>query len=185
MAYIGLRKPYVAKYDKALKTYSNGFKYSHAVSMNVNPNYVEASLYGDDVQTEYDKEFVNAAVSLGTTSTPIQATSTMFGHTVNGNNVKYKTTDEPNYVGLGVVVPEKVDGAKKYVGFVVKCAKFADSAESFTTKGDQLQFNTPTIDGIAIAADDEGNWKETETFDTEAAAEQFVANYLNCEIPSM
>jgi len=185
MAFLGYRKLYVAKYDRASKTYSMGFKYSHAVSCNINPNYAEASLYGDDVQVEYDKEFVNATISLGTTSTPIQAASTMFGHTVEGNNVKYKTTDEANYVGVGMMAPEKVDGVKRYVALIVKCAKFSDSADSFTTKGDQLQFNTPTIDGSAISADDEGNWKETETFDTEAEAEEFVCNYLGIDVPSM
>lgn len=185
MAFVGFRKPYVAQYDREEKTYSNGFKYSHGVSCNISPNYTEASLYGDDVQTEYEKEFVNAAISLGTTHTPIQAANTMFGHTVEGKNVKFKSTDEANYVGVGVIAPEKVDGKKQYLALIVKCAKFTDPADSFTTKGDQLQFNTPTIDGLAIPADDEGNWKETEAFDTESEADTFICNYLNIEIPSM
>lgn len=184
MAFIGLRKPYVAKYNRATKTYSDGFRYSHAVSMNVTPNYAEASLYGDDVQTEYEKEFVNAAVSLGTTHTPIQAADTMFGHTVNGNKVTYKTTDEANYVGVGTIAPEKIDGVKKYVALIIKCAKFTDPTDDFATKGDQIQFKTPTINGSAIAADNDGNWKETQVFDTEAEAETYVAGYLNVEIPS-
>lgn len=184
MAFIGLRKPYVAKYNKAQKTYSDGFRYAHAISVNITPNYTEASLYGDDVQTEYDKEFVNAAVSFGSTHTPIDAASTMFGHTVDGDNVKYKTTDEANYVGLGFIAPEKIDGEKKFVGLVVLCAKFTDPGDDFATKGDQIQYKTPTIDGLAVAADDEGNWKETEKFDTEAEAAAFVCNKLNIEIPS-
>ena len=187
MAFIGLRKPYVAKYDKATKTYSLGFKYAHAVSFNITPNYAEASLYGDDMQVEYEKSFTNAAISLGTTSTPIQAASTMFGHTVDtaNNKVTYKATDDANYVGVGVIAPEKVDGANKFVALIILCAKFADSAESFTTKGDQLQFTTPTIEGQAVAADDDGNWKETQIFDTEAEAEAYVKNFLNIETPSI
>ena len=100
MAYVGLRKPYVAKHNRVSDTYSDGFKYSHAVSMNITPNYAEASLYGDDVQVEYEKKFVNATVSLGTTSTPIQAASTMFGHTVDlaTNKVTFNAKDEANYV---------------------------------------------------------------------------------------
>lgn len=184
MAYIGLRKPFVAKYDRDTKQYSDGFKYAHAINVNIKPNYTEASLYGDDVQTEYDKEFVNANVSFGSTHTPINAASTMFGHTVSNNNVKYKTTDEANYVGLGFVAPEKIDGTKKYVALVLLCAKFTDPGDDFTTKNDQIQYNTPTIDGLAIAADDEGNWKETETFDTEAEAVAFICGKLNIETPS-
>lgn len=187
MAYVGLRKPYVAKYDRATKTYSNGFKYSHAVSFNINPNYAEASLYGDDMQVEYEKAFTNAGITLGTTSTPIDAAEVMFGHTIDRdlNKVIFKATDEANYVGVGIIAPEKVDGANKYVALLILSAKFADSAESFTTKGDQLQFNTPSIEGSAVAADDDGNWKITEVFDTEAAAEAFIKNYLNIEDPAV
>lgn len=184
MAYIGLRKPYVSKFNRETKVYSDGFRYADAISVNITPNYTEASLYGDDVQTEYDKEFINAAVSFGSTHTPIEAASTMFGHTVNGNNVKYKTTDEANYVGLGFTAPEKIDGVKKYVALVLLCAKFTDPGDDFATKGNQIEYKTPTINGLAIAADDAGNWKETETFDTEAAAEAFVCNKLNIELPS-
>ncbi len=185
MAYVGLRKPYVAKYDRATKTYSNGFKYSHAVSFNINPNYAEASLYGDDMQVEYEKAFTNAGITLGTTSTPIDAAEVMFGHTVDRslNKVIFKATDESNYVGLGIIAPEKVDGANKFVAFIILSAKFADSAESFTTKGDQLQFNTPSIEGSAVAANDDGEWKITEVFNTEAEAEAFVKNYLNIADP--
>ncbi len=178
MAFIGLRKPYVAQYDRATKTYSNGFKYSHAVSMNITPNYAEASLFGDDVQVEYEKSFTNAAITFGSTSTPIDAASVMFGHTVSEGQVTYKATDEANYVGVGVMAPEKVDGVNKFVALILVCAKFADSAETFATKADSLTFNTPTIEGSAIA-DDDGVWKITKTFDTEAAAEAFIKTTLN------
>ena len=158
MANVGLRKPYVAKYDRQAKTYSDGFRYSHAVSMGITPNYAEASLYGDDVQVEYEKDFVNAAITLGTTSTPLQAA---------------------NYVGVGITGVEKVDGVTQYIALIILCAKFADSAESYSTKGDQLQFNTPSIEGTAISADDDGNWKQTKIFDTAEAADAYVRDFLN------
>ena len=179
MANVGLRKPYVAKYDRQTKRYSDGFRYSHAVSMGITPNYAEASLYGDDSQQEHEKQFTNAAVTLGTTSTPLQAASTMFGHTIEGKKVIYKTTDEANYVGIGITGVEKIDGKSQYVALIILCAKFTDSAENYQTKGDQIQFNTPSIEGAAIAADDEGNWKITKIFDTAEEADAFVRDYLN------
>ncbi|MBQ9567634.1 MAG: major tail protein [Lachnospiraceae bacterium] len=182
MAYVGLRKPYVAKYDRATKTYSKGFKYSHAVSLSITPNYAEASLYGDDMQVEYEKSFTNATISLGTTSTPIDAAEVMFGHTVDKelNKVVFKATDEPNYIGIGVIAPEKVDGASKFVALIIISAKFADSAESFSTKADSLTFNTPTIEGSAVAEDD-GRWKITQVFDTDEEATAFVKEFLNIQ----
>ncbi len=179
MAFIGLRKPYVAKYDRSTNAYSDGFRYSHAVSMNVTPNYSEASLYGDDEQVEYEKSFTNANIELGTTSTPIQAANVMFGHEVDlvNNKVIFKATDDPNYVGVGAVVPEKVDGVRKFIGVVFPCVKFSDSAESYNTKGDQLQFGTPTISGLGIP-DASGEWKITRTYDNESDAMLFVMGFL-------
>ena len=179
MAKIGLRKPIVAKYDRNTKSYSDGFQYSHAVSVNITPNYAEASLYGDDMQVEYEKTFNNAAVSLGTTSTPVKAAETVFGHTVNEDGeVLYNATDEPNYVGVGFISPEKVDGETKYSAAVITCVKFADSAENFTTKGDTLTFNTPTVEGVAIP-DEDGEWKRVKIFDTASEALAYVKNFLN------
>lgn len=183
MAYIGLRKPWVAKYNKSNKTYSDGFKYSHAVSVNVTPNYAEASLYGDDMQVEYEKSLTNATIQLGTTSTPIEAAKVIFGHEVNGQEVIYNATDEANYVGVGFVSVEKVDGDTKYVGAVITCSKFSDATENYTTKGEQLQFNTPTIEGKAIP-DEDGMWKKTKVFDAEADAESYVKGILNITEPT-
>ena len=187
MANVGLRKPYVAKYNRATKAYSDGFRYSHAVSMGITPNYAEASLYGDDTQVEYEKSFTNAQVTLGTTSTPLQAADTMFGHQVDFDQKKviYKATDEANYVGVGITGVEKVDGVPQYVALIILCAKFADSAENYTTKGDQIQFNTPSIEGAAISADDDGNWKVTKIFDTAEAADAFVREFLNIPDPAV
>ena len=180
MAFIGLRKPYFAKLNRTTNTYSDGFRFSHAVSMNVTPNYAEASLYGDDVQVEYEKSFTNANVSVGTTSTPLKAADTVFGHEVDYTTKKviYKATDEPNDVGVGVIAPEKVDGISQYVALIILCAKFADSAETYVTKGDSLSFNTPTIEGSASALDD-GRWKLTRIFDTELEAVNWVKDQLN------
>jgi len=180
MAFIGLRKPYFAKLNRSTNTYSDGFRFSHAVSMNVTPNYAEASLYGDDVQVEYEKSFTNANVSVGTTSTPLKAADVVFGHEVDyaSRKVIYKATDEPNDVGVGVIAPEKVDGISQYVAIIILCTKFADSAETYGTKGDSLSFNTPTIEGSASALDD-GRWKTTGIFDTEIEAVNWVKEQLN------
>jgi len=180
MAYIGLRKPFVAKRNPSTGAYSDGFQYSHAVSMNVTPNFVEASLYGDDEPVEYEKSFKDADVSLGTTSTPAEAADVVFGHTVSEGKVIYKATDSPNQVGIGVTAPEVVDGEKKFVAMIIVNTKFADPADTLTTKGENLQFGTPTISGKA-STNENGEWKITKTFDTEAAAISFVKEYLNIE----
>lgn len=180
MAYYGLRKPFVASYNKQTNTYSNGFVFGKAVQVDVTPNYVEGSLYADDEQAEYEKAFQNANVTLGTSTFPVAAASTVYGHTVDAETGKvvYKTTDEPNNVGLGWITVEVVNGVRSYIGFILTCVKFSEGQETFTTKGDSITFATPSQSGLAIG-DANGEWKVRQAFDTEADAVAFVKEYLN------
>jgi len=180
MAYFGLRNPVIAQYNRATGVYSNGFVCGKAVSFEVTPNYAEGSLYGDDEQAEYEKAFTNASVTLGTTTLPIAAASTVFGHTVDNesNKVTKKTTDEANYVGVGVIVDEVVDGIKQYFALIIKCAQFSEGAESFATKGESITFGNPSIAGVAIG-DAESEWQIKQPFDTAAEALAFIKTTFN------
>ena len=81
MAYVGLRKPIIAKLLESGK-YDKPFACGKAIGLQVNPNYAEGSLNADDKQAEYDKEFTYAEVTLNTSTLPIEAHEKMFGHTV-------------------------------------------------------------------------------------------------------
>ena len=177
MAYFGLRKPFIAKWNPG-NTYTNGMVVGEAVSEEVNPNYAEGALYGDDKQVESEKEFSNADVTLGTTDLPISAASLLFGHEVSGTEIIYRSSDVAPYVGVGTVIPEKINGVRKYVALIIVKTQFAENAESYTTKGESITFSTPTISGKAITGDDD-KWKVRKEFATEAEAETYVKNFLN------
>ena len=180
MAFYGLRKPFIASYNKESGVYSNGFACGKAVSMNITPNYVEGSLYADDEQAEYEKAFQNATVSLGTSTLPIAAASVMYGHQTNveTGEVVYDTTDEPKNVGVGFVVTEVVNGVRAFIAFILTCVKFSEGAESFTTKGDSITFATPTQEGLAIG-DKNSCWRKKEVFDSANDAVVYVKTFLN------
>lgn len=183
MAYYGLRKPFIASYNKETGVYSNGFACGKAVSMNITPNYVEGSLYADDEQAEYEKAFQNATVQMGTDTLPIAAASVMYGHDTNAETgeVVYKTTDEPNNVGVGFVITEVVQGVRSFIAVILTCAKFSEGAESFATKGDSITFATPTQEGLAIG-DKNGEWRRKEVFSDANAAVVFIKNYLSIAV---
>ena len=183
MAYFGLRYPIIAKYNRSTGVYSDGFVCGKAVSFEVTPNYSEGSLYGDDEQAEYEKAFTNANVTLGTTTLPVEAAETVFGHTVDSVSgaVTKKTTDEANYVGVGVVIDEVVDGVKKYYALIINCAQFSESAESFQTKGDSITFSNPSIAGLAIG-DKNSVWQDKKPFDDAAAAQAYIKTTFNMPV---
>ena len=182
MAFVGLSRPYVAKLtDETNKTYTNCFKCGKAISLSVTPNYNEVKLYADNVLDEYVKEFKDGTISLGTDRLPSVAQTVMFGHTVTtgvgGDTVTYKSSDNAEYVGVGFVIDEVLDGAKTYTATIIYTCKFAEAADSYTTKGDSIEFKTPTIEG-AIAALSDYTWKTVKTFSSAAGAEAYIQSTL-------
>lgn len=177
MAFFGLRKPIIAKWHPG-NTYTDGMIVGKAVSLEVTPNYATGSLYGDDEQVESASEFTNANVALGTTDVPVSAASLLFGHEVDGTKVISRATDSAPYVGVGTVIPEKINGAQKYVALIVIKTQFAEGAESYQTKGDSITFTTPTLNGVALPGDD-SKWREKKEFDTYEEALAYVKNFLN------
>lgn len=181
MAFVGLSKPYVAQLiNEASKQYSNGFKCGKAISLNVTPNYNEAKLNADNQLAEYVKEFKDGNITFGTSTLPKEAATVMFGHTVSedGKTVTYKADDTANNVGVGFVVDQMVDGKKTFVATIIFKAKFTEAAADFTTKGDNIEFKTPSIEGT-ISPLETKEWKETKEFTTEAEAIEFVKTTLN------
>lgn len=180
MAYIGLVKPTIARLDESgdKPKYADGFTCGKAISMDISPQYAEGSLFADDGTAEYDKEFKYADISLNTSTLPLQAHEVMFGHEVVKTDgeppvIIDKTTDSPNYVGYGIYAKEKVDGVVKYVAMWIYKVKFAEGQEGYKTKGDNIEYQTPSVAGQAIGIAD-NLWRERKIFDTEQEAKDWV-----------
>ncbi len=176
MAYIGLAKPTIAKLtESSSDTYSGAFQCGKAIQIDITPNYAEGSVYGDNGTAEYDKEFIDADVSLNTTSLPIEAHEMMFGHTVgeDDSSVTFKGTDDGGYVGFGFYVTAKTNGVRSYEASWLYKVKFSEGASTYRTKGDAIEYQTPTLTGKAMV-NSAGIWKDVEIFDTEAEALEWI-----------
>lgn len=172
MAYIGLRKPIIGL-RKSKGSYETPYAFGKAIGITVTPNYAEGSLYADDIQSEYDKEFVSAETTLNTDTIPSEARESVFGHKMNETEVEFAADDESNFVGVGWISVEKNDGKKSYTGNFLPKVKYAEPAEEYTTKGENIEYKTPSITGRALAEDD-GKWKYVKSFPTEKEALDYV-----------
>ena len=114
-------------------------------------------------------------VTLNTSTLPIEAHEKMFGHKVDTakKNVKFNSNDQADYVGMAWISVEKVDNVRSYVGNFLKRVKFSEPSDDFSTKGDSIEYKTPSISGRALALSD-GEWKETEICATEADALKWI-----------
>ena len=160
MAFIGLLNPYVGLLvDEEKKIYSDLFMFGEAIRVNVNPNYNEAKLNANNRLKEYVK--------------------ICFGHEVidNDSEVIYKTDDMANYVGVGFFADEMHDGKIKYVATILYKVKFGEAANEYSTRGDNIEFKTPSVEGI-IAGLKNNEWKRTKIFDTESEADEWLRSIL-------
>lgn len=186
MANFGLSYPWIAKLNTATGEYSEAFKCGRAVSTTVTPNFNQASLFADDMQVEDVNEFKNATIALSVDTLPIKASEVLFGHTVSTEGVeKDKSSDSGVYVGYGFISSEMLDGAKKYRACLLLKAKFVESEEAYTTKGDSIAFTTPNLSGTAFAigvGSDPEEWRrKSPRFDTMAEADAWLKEALNAD----
>lgn len=174
MAYLGMRKPIMAPW-LGNKTYGDPFAFGKAIGIQVTPNYAEGSLNADDEQAEYDKEFNYADVTLNTSTIPLAAHKIMFGHTVDEEkkSVRFNKDDQAAYAGTGWIASEVVDGKKYFTGNILYKAKYSEPADDHSTKGDSIEYKTPSISGRA-STDEDGDWKETQQFGTVTEALSWI-----------
>lgn len=173
MAYIGLRKPIIGKRN-AYQSYEAPYAFGKAIGITVTPNYAEGSLYADDMQSEYDKEFISAETTLNTNTIPLVARDSVFGHKTNEEEIEFNADDESNYVGVGWISVEKVDGKRSYTGNFLPKVKYTEPTEEYQTKGENIEYKTPSITGKALAEEEDRKWKYIQTFETEKEALNYI-----------
>ena len=99
--------------------------------------------------------------------------------------VTSNVSDEPIYVGFGHIVPKLVNGKRKYkVEFFPKM-KFKPFIANSKTKGDSVEFTTPSVEAT-IFENDEGDWEKHKVCNTETEAnsefEGFFTQSTNPEV---
>lgn len=159
MANFGLSRPTIAKLNVETGTYSDAFKCGHAINTSITPNYNSAALHGDNMQLEQVEEFSNAKVDLGIDTLPIKAAEMLFGHKFTEEGTEIDSTEDfGSYVGYGFITVERHNSKNKYRACLLTKVLFTEGAESYQTKGNNIQFGTPTLAGVATGNDD-GTWR--------------------------
>lgn len=171
MATIGLRDLYrapITTSEAGVETYGTPVRMAKAISAEMSVEVAEAMLYADDGADEVVKEFVNGELTLNVNDLLPADIAAILGQTQDTDSVVYAgENDEAPYFAIGFRA-KKANGTYKYV-WLYK-VKFAIPSESYTTKGDSIEFNTPEITGQFIKRPD-GLWRaEHVAVPTEAAA---------------
>ncbi len=159
MATIGLRDLYRAPIttdESGADSFSTPSRLAKAISAEMSVEVAEATLYADDGVDETVKEFISGELSLNVNDLMPADLAALLGQKQDANGVVIAgEDDEPPYMAIGFRA-KKANGMYKYI-WLYK-VKFAIPEEAYNTKGDGIEFATPTIVGTFIKRDD-GTWK--------------------------
>ena len=161
----------VASYDGAKSL-------GKAIECKVAIEKYEAELYADDGLAESDNTFKKGTVTCTTDEDDDTIFSELLGHSISedGEMVR-KDTDVAPYVGLGRILTKVVNGKYKYkVEFLPK-VKFSEPEQEEATKGDSIEFKTPTIEGTVSKLED-GTWSKAKTFDDKEEAITYLESLM-------
>ena len=191
MANIGLTNIWFANLTEAADgtpSYDGAKNLGKAVSCSVEITNNEATLYGDDALAESDTSFASGSITLGVTDDNDTIFAPLLGHEIDEEGEVIKTsTDVAPYVGVGRIVTKMVNGAYKYkVEFLYKC-KFSEPSKDENTKGESIEFSTPSVEGVVAALGDvNGTWSKSKTFDTKSDALTYLQGLMeNSEMPTV
>lgn len=151
MATIGLDKLYYAKItEDALgeETYETPKQLAKAIKADLSVELAEAVLYADDGAAEVVKEFKSGKLSLEINDIGATAAEDLTGAKLDDNKVLISSSEdggEPVAIGFRA---KKANGKYRY--FWLFRIKFGVPETNLQTKGDNITFQTPTIEGTVM-----------------------------------
>ena len=190
MATIGLDKLYYSKITEDAngdETYGKPQSLAKAMTAELSVELAEATLYADDGAAEVVKEFQSGTLTLGVDNIGLSVAADLTGATIDKNNVLVSASEDGgNPVAVGFRA-KKANGKYRY--FWLYRVKFGIPATNLTTKGESIEFSTPSIEGTVLRrnkVDSLGNhpWKaEVSEDDTGVPADVISGWYTDVYEP--
>lgn len=196
MAIKGLSIPVFGVYNNndGTVTYANGLINPHAVSYTVSVESTEDnSLYGDNRIVENDRgRFNGGTLSLETDDLAQEVSKFLLGvkeveRTYGEKTVTslvYDDDQESPTLGFGIIEEHQNDGVDQYKAVILKKVTFSIPQDSATTRGESVEWQTRTIEGVISRSDEVSDtvkypWKEEAWFTSESEALDFLKSMLS------
>lgn len=171
MASIGLKSFKYAKLNEDGTTYGEVKTLAGAIECKVSIELAEATLYADDTVKEQVSVFKSGTITAGIDDDDDKVFAELLGQKLDDESglVTSNSSDTPIYVGFGHIVSKMVGRKRKYKVEWFPKVKFKPFMTDAKTKGDSLEFTTPSVEAT-VFEDSEGNWEKHNIFDTEDKA---------------
>lgn len=154
-------------------------------------NVAEAELYADDTVVESASEVTKGSLSLTVADDDDTIFAPLLGHTTTEDGEVLKSSDDtPPYVGFGRVLVKMVNGVRKYKAEFFLKVKFKPFANEGDTKGESIEFKTPTVEGTIYVVPTVVNgvekplYERHQTFDTDEEAQAYLDELMKAPTTS-
>ena len=185
MATIGLDKPYFATItegENGVETYGTPQVLAKAIQADLTVNLAEAILYADDGADVSVKEFQSGTLSLNVNDIGTANAAALTGATVDANGALVSCSEDiPPYVAIGFRA-KKPNGKYRY--FWLYKVQFGIPAVNLQTKGESINFATPTIEGTVMRRNkpntqDKHPWKAEVTDGDTGVSASTITNWFS------
>ena len=191
MAFIGMRHVVAAKIATetpgSALTYSAGMVVGKAIQGNLTWDRNDNPLYADDAIAENDNGATGGSIELITDDLLDTVRAYLLGDEAitvgTGTSVttEYESTEDPApYVGFGYMRVRVKGGATSYQAVWYHKAQFGESNENAQTKGQTIEWQTPTLTGKIMGVNDNASgqirFRRRATFETAADAIAWLDN---------
>ena len=179
---IGLRNLVYAKmltdppYGQGQASYEKPKLIAGAISANINPNASTETLFADDGPFETATTIGQIEVELNVADLPLEVQAELLGHTYQNGVLIRKAGDVPPWVAIGFK-SLKSNGKFRYT-WLAK-GKFSIPEQNNQTKGDSVEFQTPTITGSFVKRECDDEWERHIDEDDENFTPEMAANWFN------
>ena len=120
------------------------------VRVDMSEERADTGFYADDKRIDRDNSITAASLSIETAQLTLGMRENILGHVKATND--YTVTDAASpFVGVGFCLKQRYKGAVTYRAYWYHKVQFSEGQRSFNTKGENLEFQTESLEGEAEA----------------------------------
>ena len=117
------------------------------IQAQIQPQNATADLYADNQSIDSASATQKVNITLNTAALPLEYQAYILGHSVTDGVMTVDKDDVPPYLAV-LFESNKRNGKKRFVKYYK--VQFSESDSTENTKGENIEYNTPTITGSAI-----------------------------------
>lgn len=192
MAFVGLlyavAAPIQTEADGQAITYGKGQVIGGMMTAEISYTRNSNPLYADDRVMEEDNSITGGTIKMGVDDVNDDARVMMLGDVKEGDageEVYHETGESAPYVGTGYIRVRRKENKTNYIAYWVHKAIFGIGTESAKTKGQNIEWQTPTLEGSIMGVKNNAalqtRFRERRTFTKESEARAWLNKKVGIE----